>query len=67
MTKNTAGGGKDFFMRSTLVQQLIPRPADGHVRAKFNTGKCTASDVYENKIFKEPILPSNNGKSQVSL
>ena len=43
MAKKTMMGGKDFFTRSILVQQLVPKPAEGHVRAKFKTGKCSAN------------------------
>ena len=39
-SKKRQGGPKNFFTRSALIQQLIPNPSEGEVRALFGTGKC---------------------------
>ena len=44
-SKRQMNGPKKFFTRSALVQQLIPNPAEGQVRAMFGTGKCSASEA----------------------
>lgn len=48
-------GPKKFFTRSALVQQLIPNPAEGQVRAMFGTGKCTISEA---KLSKKAVRSS---------
>ena len=45
LAKGAPPGGKSFFTRSALVQQLVPCPAEGHVRAMFKTGKCSSNEV----------------------
>ena len=44
-SKRQMNGPKKFFTRSALVQQLIPNPAEGQVRAMFGTGRCSASEA----------------------
>lgn len=38
--KQPASGMTKFFQRSALVQQLVPNPSEGKVRALFGTGSC---------------------------
>lgn len=40
-SKRTHNSQNKFFTRSALVQQLIPNPSEGKVRALFGTGKIT--------------------------
>ena len=42
-SKRTQNSQNKFFTRSALVQQLIPDPSEGKVRALFGTGKCSTS------------------------
>ena len=49
------GGAKKFFTRSALVQQLIPNPSEGQVRALFGTGKCSVSEAqFKPQSFAAP-------------
>lgn len=48
------GGYSRFFTRSALVQQLIPHPSEGKVRALFGTGRGTV----------KTCLPKGRNKTQ---
>jgi len=41
-SKRQKNQAKKFFTRSALIQQLIPTPSEGQVRALFGTGKCSS-------------------------
>lgn len=38
-----------FFMRSALIQQLIPNPSEGKVRALFATGSVSKTHIPQRK------------------
>lgn len=46
-----------FFTRSALVQQLIPNPSEGKVRALFGTGKCSSTN--ESSNFVSSMMQKN--------
>lgn len=56
--KRAGAGHSKFFTRSALVQQLIPNPSEGKVRALFQTGKATVAEIASQAAAKRAQMPA---------
>ena len=61
-SKHQHNVNKKFYTRSALIQQLIPNPSEGEVRAKFGTGRAGIQSFHNYK--KKKALAQSEQKMQ---